>query len=486
MTGKPKVLHRAGQDACCHVLCLILRRVGLALTLSLMGACQAVNAAGLLRVHPSNPRYFTDDSGRAIHLAGHQWFNDVQHTAWNRAMTVDWERYLDFLDERGMNYLRNWVIWSTGNPHDDIASPEMPFARTGPGLAADGLPRFDLTRFNEGYFRTICDQVAAAERRNIYISVMLFEVYGFLDREGFWKGNVLHGSNNINDIDVDTDRDGNGMEFFYSDDRRVQEIQRRYVRKLVEALNSFDNVFFEIANELHAPAWQLEILQLVKEAEARLPKQHLVYLSPGGRDRAGNWLLSPKTFASNSAADVISVARGWDPLYRGNPPVEAGRRPVVMDMDHVAAGSNDGDNEWNNSPLTPWKLFTRGYHICIYDHDYWKPTARGSAWDETRQSCGATVHLAARIPLAAMRPCPELSSTEYCLAQPGVEYVVLQPDVGNVTVRGLERKMRYDVEWLTLTSAGVKSSARWTATDAVGTFPATSAPVVLHLRRSAD
>ena len=35
-------------------------------------------AAGPLRVHPDNPRYFTDGSGRAVYLTGaHTWNNLV-------------------------------------------------------------------------------------------------------------------------------------------------------------------------------------------------------------------------------------------------------------------------------------------------------------------------------------------------------------------------------------------------------------------------
>jgi hypothetical protein len=34
------------------------------------------NFNGPLRVHPANPRYFTDDTGRAIYLTGsHTWAN---------------------------------------------------------------------------------------------------------------------------------------------------------------------------------------------------------------------------------------------------------------------------------------------------------------------------------------------------------------------------------------------------------------------------
>ena len=64
----------------------------------------------LRHFHPDNPRYFTDDGGKAIYLAGHQWFNDLQHAAWDFPVQVDWNRYLDFLEERKMNYLRNWII----------------------------------------------------------------------------------------------------------------------------------------------------------------------------------------------------------------------------------------------------------------------------------------------------------------------------------------------------------------------------------------
>ncbi len=42
----------------------------------LLALCCGVRAAGPLRVHPDNPRYFTDDSGRAVYLTGaHTWLD---------------------------------------------------------------------------------------------------------------------------------------------------------------------------------------------------------------------------------------------------------------------------------------------------------------------------------------------------------------------------------------------------------------------------
>jgi len=411
-----------------------------------------VAAAGLLRVHPDNRRYFTDDSGKAIYLAGHQWFNDVQHNAWNVPVKVDWDRYLDFMQERKMNYLRNWIVWSVGDPKAGRPSPLMPFKRTGPGKALDGRPKFDLHQFDPAYFERLRGQVAAVAKRRVYISIMLFDVYGFMGRDGtypnsLWAGNVFHGPNNADGLDTDENGDGHGLEFFFTSRPQVLEIQRAYAKKVIDTVNEFDNIFFEIVNELQAKHWQYEMIRLIKEYEATKPKQHLAYMSPGGRDRMGRWSRLPKQDILTSQADLYSVTRGWNKDYRGDPPAEPGNKPAFMDMDHVAA-QGDGDNEWNNNPSTPWKLLTRGYHQCMYDHDYWRPTANRASWEATRRSIGRTVQCANRMDLVRMHPRGDLSSTRYCLANPGREYLVYAPDGGEVAVDLSAAKGELHVQWI--------------------------------------
>ena len=119
----------------------------------------------------------------------------------------------------------------------------------GPGRALDGKPRFDLTRFDPAFFGRLRSQIREANRRGLYVSILLFEVYGFMDRDGkypnsLWAGNVFHGPNNINGIDVDTNGDRHGLEFFYTGDNRVLSIQRSYVRRMIDALGEFDNIFY--------------------------------------------------------------------------------------------------------------------------------------------------------------------------------------------------------------------------------------------------
>jgi hypothetical protein len=130
------------------------------------------NASGLLRVNPQNPRYFTDDSGRAIYLGGNQIFGDLQDYGWSNSYT-DWRGYLKFARNKNLNFLRNWTIWST---HGGRATP-MQYVRTGPGTAADGQPKFDLTQFNQDFFDRMRSRIIDAGNNGIYVSIMLFDVY---------------------------------------------------------------------------------------------------------------------------------------------------------------------------------------------------------------------------------------------------------------------------------------------------------------------
>ena len=73
-------------------------------------AARAVPAAkGPLRLHPSNPRYFTDDGRRAVYLTGsHTWDNLQDMGESDPPAAFDFGAYLDFLAERDHNFIRLW------------------------------------------------------------------------------------------------------------------------------------------------------------------------------------------------------------------------------------------------------------------------------------------------------------------------------------------------------------------------------------------
>lgn len=131
---------------------------------------------GTLRVHPKNPRYFTDDSGRAILLTGsHTWNNLVDMGPSDPPEPFDYDAHLLWLDKYPHNFFRLWtwelVGWDTRanrefKTQSHFVAPQ-PWPRTGPGAALDGKPKFDLGTFNPEYFDRLRQRGKAAQEQTI-------------------------------------------------------------------------------------------------------------------------------------------------------------------------------------------------------------------------------------------------------------------------------------------------------------------------------
>ena len=79
----------------------------------------------------------------------------------------DFETYLDFLSERGHNFIRLWR-WEQFQGYllpaeVHFCMRPQPWPRTGPGSAKDGKPKFDLSAFDDGYFDRLRSRVAAGQ-----------------------------------------------------------------------------------------------------------------------------------------------------------------------------------------------------------------------------------------------------------------------------------------------------------------------------------
>ena len=147
---------------------------------------QQLAAPGPLVVSDANPRYFTvtGGGGRAVYLSGsHIWnnFHDGMGPGADCAATpeeLDYNTYLDFLEERGHNFIRLWR-WEqfrsqAAGADFHLCMAPQPWARTGPGTK-DGKPKFDLDTFDESFFHRLRDRVIAPGDRGIYVAVMLFD-----------------------------------------------------------------------------------------------------------------------------------------------------------------------------------------------------------------------------------------------------------------------------------------------------------------------
>jgi hypothetical protein len=448
-------------------------------------------ALGPLVVSERNPRYFTvsgDPSGRAVYLAGsHIWHNLQDGIGPGRSCSDDPERmdfgeYLDFLTERGHNFIRLWR-WEQFRSYTAAADYHLcmvpqPWARSGPGEASDGKPRFDLDRFEDAFFDRLRERVAAAGDRGMYVAVMLFEGWGLhLSTAPLHvEGHPFHAMNNVNGIGIESILDYQVLPL----DSRVRELQERYIRHVIDTVHDLPNVLWEVANESSgggkvdlefarflgqdsvpdwgdSTGWQYWVIDTVKHYEAEMGYQpHPIGMTMQFpvRDQAK---VNEPLLASR--AEWISPGfeePGWSPGSPGlaasgwfaDPPARDGRKIVIADTDHFAPGGGDA--------LWAWRTFLRGHHPILMDFGIIggvrpaDPTAGGplafEVFEAARFAMGDTIRYARRMRLIEMAPAGDLGSTGYVLANPGVEYLVLQPASGGAITMTLDPGT-YSVEW---------------------------------------
>jgi hypothetical protein len=494
---------------------------------------------GPLTVSAANPRYFTAAAGdtadqKAVYLTGsHIWNNlhDGMGPGRECAETperLDYEAYLDFLAEHGHNFIRLWR-WeqfksqAAGGDFHLCMTPQ-PWPRTGPGAATDGKPRFDLDRFDEAFFGRLRDRVVAAGQRGIYVAVMLFDGFGLhlSPAPHHIEGHPFHAANNVNGVGIGSIVDYQVLPL----DPRVQRLQEAYIHKVIDTLHDLPNLLWEVANESSgggkadpafaemlgqegtpewgdSTAWQYWVIDVVKRHEQeqgydRHPIGMTMQFPVPEQTKVNDPLFdSPAEWISPGYDDEVFAA-GGHPMAPGSPPsrwlvdppAADGRKVVISDTDHYAQGTD---------ALWAWKSFLRGHHPILMDYGLIggiappDPSAGGpmsyAAFEPARYAMGDTRRFAERVNLVDMEPRGELSSTGYALANPGQEYLVLEPgattDAFTVTVAA----GTYTVEWFGVDSRQTMEAGEVTVDrdESVGfTAPlAETEPAVLYLRRAA-
>ncbi len=436
-------------------------RTCLGMMIVLSATAQADPAKGPLRIHPENPRYFTDGtrtpdgSLRAVYLTGaHTWNNLVDMGRNDPPEPFDFPAYLDILHRYNHNFIRLWAwdstVWDTrangelGKDFTHKASP-LPWARTGPGNALDGKPRFDLTKFNPEYFDRLRMRVAAAGERGVYVSVMLFEGWGLMhgnrrpntDDGWAWRAHPFNPANNINQLSIEG-ADALSGRVHTLHNPQANKLQAAYIRKIVDTVNDLDNVLYEVINEGGEKEWNWWVIGTIHEYERSKPKQHPVGDTGHGAERLASMLASPADWVSPGRADGFAE----------DPPAWNEKKVSLLDTDHVWGVG--GNAAW------VWKSFLRGHNPIFMDP--YDGSILGERFDSRfeslRRNLGHALRYAHRVDLAKMTPHSELASTEFCLANPGKEYLVYLPDGGEVTVDLSAASGPMAVEWLNPRSGG--------------------------------
>ncbi|MBM4155257.1 MAG: hypothetical protein FJ221_09555 [Lentisphaerae bacterium] len=454
-----------------------------------MTAGEPARARAPLRIHPENPRYFTDGaraadgSLKAVLLTGsHTWNNLADMGRGDPPEPFDFDAYLAFLDKHHHNFIRLWAwdstTWDTrangglGKDFIHRVAP-LPWARTGPGLALDGKPKFDLSKYEPPYFERLRSRVEAAGRRGIYVSVMLFEGWGLMHgnrrrgaEDGWaWRSHPFNPANNVNQLAI-AGADERSGKVHSLQNPAANELQAAYLRKVVDTVNDLDNVLYEVLNEGGEKEWNWWVIRTLEAYQQTKPRRHPIGNTGHGAERLASLLASPADWVSPGRMDGFAE----------DPPAWNEKKVSLLDTDHIWGVG--GQAAW------VWKGLLRGHNPIFMDPYDGSVLGEDRGWNPLRAAMGHARRLAERVNLAALEPRDGLASTGYCLADPGNEYLVYQPEKG----RGFTVELKagdYRWEWIDPATGAPAGDGRLETPGGTQEFKAPfPGDAVLHVRKA--
>ncbi len=347
-----------------------LRLLG-APVLALAALCAATVSAEPLRRSQDNPRYFaTDETAHLLLTGSHNWhvFQAYQNPAGQTDDDDLWDNnWLGLMAAWQHNFFRGW-FWSDN------------YYRPLPWRWDSKQDCFDLSRDPEltlgtNYVNRMLTRVGETESVGLFTSVMLFQGWSHEERDNGagplripdpWNGAIpakAHPWNGNNcegfDADMVPGNDGNdavGLELqqWRGPNDPVWLRQKDYIHAMVDAMNPYENFLWEVCNECRETSveWQEQVIAAIRQREAALPNQHLVWMScPGNND-----------FIQTTAADVVSPCKQSGNWHSDPPEVLATGPLYIVDTDHI--------NVTTAYPERLWRWFVRGGHPIYMDAEF--------------------------------------------------------------------------------------------------------------------
>jgi len=253
----------------------------------------------VINLNPENPNYFLYKGKPTILITSGEHYGAVMNA------DFDFEKYLRTLKNDGLNYTRIFLgpYSELGDNLFGITNNTMnpkPESWLTPWIKKTESGKYDLTQWNEVFFDRLKAYINEADKNGVVVEITLFTSY-YTNHQ--WKTSPFNPKNNIQGFDSISFRQVNTI-----NNGALMEIQEKYVRRVVQELNGFGNVFFEIQNEpwsdnpvfaekiidtdtlTHASSWQQivetaktesldwqkKIAQIIADEENQLPNKHLI------------------------------------------------------------------------------------------------------------------------------------------------------------------------------------------------------------------
>ncbi len=242
-----------------------------------------------ISLHPDNPHYFLFRGKPAILITSGEHYGAALN------LDFDYVSYLDELKANGLNHTRTFAgtyreipgsFKITGNTLAPLPNRYIcPWARSEIPGYYDGGNKFDLTMWDDRYFQRLKDFMTEASKRGIVVELNLFCPYY---EDILWDASPMNTVNNVNEA-------GNcpRMEVYTLKHPDLVAVHEAVVRKIVQKLSSFDNLFYEVCNEPYfggvTMEWQNRIADVIAEEEKSFPRKHLISLNiANGRAKVEN------------------------------------------------------------------------------------------------------------------------------------------------------------------------------------------------------
>lgn len=164
---------------------------------------------------------------------------------------------------------------------------EQPFARSGQGVAWDGLSKYDLSRFNPWYWNRLQEFAGHCDRQGTVLFHQNYFQHNILEAGAHWADSPWRSANNINHTDFPEPPPYAGdkrifmAELFYDVSHPVRrKLHRHYIRQCLENFRSHSNVIQFTSAEFTGPLSFMEFwLDTIAEWQLETQEDSLIALS---------------------------------------------------------------------------------------------------------------------------------------------------------------------------------------------------------------
>ena len=267
------------------------------LVICMLLALTAVSvSAGSIKMHSSG-RYFQDASGKPVFLIGYYSWASVAPGYYNDSP----QRYVDMIEKGspyGVNYLRFSLginaLGGKGKHHWELEPTPTAF----PYING----KVDLNQWNKVFWDGLRYHAELAKKHGVILHVCLFDGVDIRggNQQHRWINSFWNVKNQVKDYygDLDVNNDGNADqngEFYRADDFKsntgVGRYQRKLIDKAIEVTKGYDNVFYEVGNEMLGSRadWNAAVVDYVKSKTKKAITQNggrLAYNAEGWSDHS--------------------------------------------------------------------------------------------------------------------------------------------------------------------------------------------------------